>query len=146
MIAWKKSNAKHNTRSAFSGFRGVMRFEVFEDAGLRFGRDLCAVNFSHLVYFRLPRGGWKRRLHGDVTRSVARVAVGFHILPARPRHKVRFIKREGANCILCTRMIFHRSRLRHAAQSFGAVIADFQISVNRASGENAQGRKCDQDE
>ena len=61
--------------------------------------NVCSVRFDHLVYFRFPIGGGQRRLHGDVARTVAGIAMDLDILAAITGGKIENRHRISRNLI-----------------------------------------------
>src|SRR5713101_6554271 len=71
--------------SALPCFRRVVCLQISNNLLRRILRNGGSVSLDHFIEFRFPRGRRERRLHGDVTRGMARVAValGFFHTVAR---------------------------------------------------------------
>ena len=89
--------------------------------------------FIHLLDLGCPDCSRQRRLHGDVARAVARVAINLNLLKAIPAGQFR--SRNGIGGHLVVRILhkFSGHRLEQASQLGRGVITFFKFRMNDAS-------------
>src|SRR5216684_5840476 len=95
-------------------------------------RNRCAEGFVHLVHLGFPSRGGERRLHSDVARAVAGVAVNLDVLEAVPRNEIHSRHRIRRNLVVRIRQKLDRRGLPQASEFRWRVVAFFEFGVNDA--------------
>src|SRR6202035_4534393 len=111
----------HGTSLGLAGFGRVMGLQVLDDFLGVFLWNPRAVGLVHFVHFGFPGRGGKRRLHGDVARAVAGVAIDLNVLAAVAWGKFQSRHRVGWNLVFRIRRKGGRSGLPDAPKLVGRV-------------------------
>src|SRR5258708_7828799 len=111
-------------------FGPIVRLQVENDFPRVFIRDRCAEGFVHLVDLGFPGGGGQRRLHGDVPRAVAGVAIKWDFWEPIPGDAFQSGHRICRNLIVRSRQQLDGRSLRQASKFNWSVVAFLKVGEN----------------
>src|ERR1700730_12963834 len=95
-------------------------------------RNPCAEGFVHLVHLGFPSRGGERRLHRDVARTVARVAVNLDVLESVSGNEIHSRHWIRGNLVGRIRLKLEGRGLTQASEFSWRVVALLQFGVNDA--------------
>src|ERR1700730_7673152 len=119
-------------------FRGVARLEILNDLLHCIVGYRCAVGFYHLIHFVGPSAPGQRRLHRDVTRAMADIAVNLYLLSSITRRKHRGIDGVFSGVVDSIGGTNTRKYLANAPLHRRRVISGLEFSVEPPAGQDRQ--------